>query len=934
MNLLRGQRAKLADLMSYNSPFTIKAVVNAPKLSVDFSCFGLDVDNKLSDERYMSFFNQPETPCGAVRFEYSTNNTSVFVIDLQKLPIHIDRLVITAAIDGDGTMSQLISGAVTLCHSNIEAATFAFAGSDFAAEKTLMLMEFYRKEGSWRVWATGQGFNGGLDTLVRYFGGTIAETPTIMQEPEEQLPARLAYHSTISQLAITQEPVEQPTGLPSQSFLQRLLRPLFSDKTSTNKQNVSNLSGYWKPLNTSVKITDVVIEGGFLYFGSGLSCMNGSQPEPALIDPKLPISHIASANYQQPLRSYCSFYSEFSSDTRAAYIKWLMGGRNDPLADVGYVFLYFYGLERRALADAKTDVSAKAELPKIIQEVERLLEIYHGNGSFRSYATGLLDLLKLDYSEAIAPKQYLASPPDFKSGTWTLPLALKLALGQLALDREPVPADWAYSWLMADSTTRLRTSAKRCAVEFKQLFISKYRESFGNGIRLPVNKTKIKVSYHTASASFFPNQTIEIKLDIPDVTVLTSRIKKLQILADQCAETLNAYSRFIGRNPELAETLDALLELPYSLWSEQQKRHLQSIKNALETTKVPVAIEFTKLKAWLPEWQTITKSRIAAFINRLAEAGLGMEPDPRFGGAVPSNDTKVVLFIDNGSLITPTPRYATAALTLYLAVVVSLADGEVGRPERDLLIQQIEDWLHLETVEKNRLHAHLRWLLAERPDFKTIKKRVEPLPVSAREVLANFLVLVAYADNKISPNEVKVLEKVYKALNLDVQSLYGKLHGTSTDEPVTVRPPLPKSGRFSIPNPPESSTGFQLDMNRVAALKNESKKVTDMLVAIFEQEVATETLITTQIQTDDNENLMGLDNTHSDLIKLLCSRIQWSRTELEEIAADGGMMLDGALEHINEAAYDSFDAPLTEGDDPIDINQDILKELLCDNDPS
>ena len=70
------------------------------------------------------------------------------------------------------------------------------------------------------------------------------------------------------------------------------------------------------------------------------------------------------------------------------------------------------------------------------------------------------------------------------------------------------------------------------------------------------------------------------------------------------------------------------------------------------------------------------------------------------------------------------------------------------------------------------------------------------------------------------------------------------------------------------------------------------------------------------------------------LIQLLCSRTQWSRGELEEIAADAGMMLDGALEHINEATYDSFDAPLTEGDDPIDINQDILKELLCDNDPS
>jgi tellurite resistance protein TerA len=146
MNLLRGQRANLSDLFSYSLPFTIKVVVNAPNLIIDFSCFGLDVNNKLPDDRYMAFFNQPVTPCGSVRFKCSDKNTAAFIIDLQKLPTHIDRLVITAAIDGDGAMSQLISGAVALCHSNIEVATFAFAGDDFKAEKALMLMEIYRKE--------------------------------------------------------------------------------------------------------------------------------------------------------------------------------------------------------------------------------------------------------------------------------------------------------------------------------------------------------------------------------------------------------------------------------------------------------------------------------------------------------------------------------------------------------------------------------------------------------------------------------------------------------------------------------------------------------------------------------------------------------------------------------------------------------------------
>jgi hypothetical protein len=39
------------------------------------------------------------------------------------------------------------------------------------------------------------------------------------------------------------------------------------------------------------------------------------------------------------------------------------------------------------------------------------------------------------------------------------------------------------------------------------------------------------------------------------------------------------------------------------------------------------------------------------------------------------------------------------------------------------------------------------------------------------------------------------------------------------------------------------------------------------------------------------------------------------------------LMLDGALEHINEIILDSFEAPLAEGDDPIEINQELLEKL-------
>jgi len=40
-------------------------------------------------------------------------------------------------------------------------------------------------------------------------------------------------------------------------------------------------------------------------------------------------------------------------------------------------------------------------------------------------------------------------------------------------------------------------------------------------------------------------------------------------------------------------------------------------------------------------------------------------------------------------------------------------------------------------------------------------------------------------------------------------------------------------------------------------------------------------------------------------------------------------MLDGALEVINEAAFDQYDEAVIEGDDPFEVNADVLQELLA-----
>jgi tellurite resistance protein TerA len=164
----RGQKGKLADL-GLGSNVAVNVALQAPGATIDLSCFGLDAQGKLSDDRYMVFYNQLASPEGAVRLTLAPG-AAAFQLNLDALPATIDRLVFTGALDGGGTMRAIAPGSLSVGG----AATFPLSGADFADEKAVILGEIYRRDGSWRFGAVGQGFNGGMAALLEHFGGTEA----------------------------------------------------------------------------------------------------------------------------------------------------------------------------------------------------------------------------------------------------------------------------------------------------------------------------------------------------------------------------------------------------------------------------------------------------------------------------------------------------------------------------------------------------------------------------------------------------------------------------------------------------------------------------------------------------------------------------------------------------------------------------------------
>ncbi|WP_274378506.1 tellurite resistance TerB C-terminal domain-containing protein [Alicycliphilus denitrificans] len=308
-----------------------------------------------------------------------------------------------------------------------------------------------------------------------------------------------------------------------------------------------------------------------------------------------------------------------------------------------------------------------------------------------------------------------------------------------------------------------------------------------------------------------------------------------------------------------------------------------------------------------------------------------MEPDVLNGARTPKPEETVVLFsVPQGASVScSSAPFQSAALTVQLALAVALADGELGAEEFRHLRQSIEGWTHLTAAHQQRLRAHMRYLMAVPPSLTALKKKLEPLAAPAKEAIAKFMVTVAQADGAVSPAEIKMLEKVYKVLGVDPQKVFGDVHAAAATPTGA-----PSAQAVSTVTPRPAAAGFQLDAARIAALQHDTDKVSALLSNIFTEEPVEAKPIAPAVVAEPEPEvhlpdaplgLQGLDAAHTAFVHQLLSRPEWTREELLDLASDLELMLDGALERVNEAAFDAHDGPLTEGDDPITINRDLLE---------
>ncbi|HEU0163590.1 MAG TPA: tellurite resistance TerB C-terminal domain-containing protein, partial [Thermomicrobiales bacterium] len=548
-----------------------------------------------------------------------------------------------------------------------------------------------------------------------------------------------------------------------------------------------------------------------------------------------------------------------------------------------------------------------------------------------------------------------------------VPLALRMGLGRIAAARKPVPPGWALAWAWYQPGVAPRVGATRRPEVFARLFAHRYHAQYGDGLIVKPGKQKLSLHYRPASQAI-ADGTLRSNT-IPDVFSLAHPVADLVALFTLATMDMESYGRWAGRNPEKAESLAAVAQLPddFPIATFGDVEPLATwLETSLDGDERVFATGDELMRFWPTTGEKLTRAESVSLAQIIGRLGHGIEPDPRFGGVPIARGSAIVVFREEpGAPREARSAYTTATLLVRLAAAVGTSDGNLSVHELEHLRSVIVSSLQLTPAEQIRLDAHLAWLTTSEIRLTGLKTKLEVLTPQQRTSIGDLLVAVAASDGAVSPAEVTTLMKLYKMLDLDPESVASHLHARLTSSPprpatrpVTVRPAgIPEPG-FPIPPPPSSTSApqlvvspktsaFTLDEAAIRQKMADTAAVSALLGSIFADD-ETDVLqspggalgerpaipVTPGIAPDGRppasvDLVAGLDAVHSAVLRTLATKPAWEAEAFASLASSHDLMPNGALDVLNESAFEIAGEPLLEGDDPLTVNAYALEAMLA-----
>lgn len=127
-----------------------------------------DERGKAAGEEQLVYSHQVASVSGAV--EFKENDAYIFSVALQEVPEEVQKIELVLWSDSNKSTLAALDGVTAVLHSEAGRLVRVQGLSNDSTCRAAVLLSLYRHRGEWKVRARGEGWPGGLPSMLKAYG--------------------------------------------------------------------------------------------------------------------------------------------------------------------------------------------------------------------------------------------------------------------------------------------------------------------------------------------------------------------------------------------------------------------------------------------------------------------------------------------------------------------------------------------------------------------------------------------------------------------------------------------------------------------------------------------------------------------------------------------------------------------------------------------
>jgi uncharacterized tellurite resistance protein B-like protein len=500
----------------------------------------------------------------------------------------------------------------------------------------------------------------------------------------------------------------------------------------------------------------------------------------------------------------------------------------------------------------------------------------------------------------------------------------------------------------------------------RELFATRLRERFPDGFTLRAARRDRKIQYRPASGTLLAIQNRLPELasaSMPDVLSLRRQFLPLVEIWEQCANELRDFDKASRQAGGATITSEMYEALPLELRS-QDHPELPAWESVFAASVdeagwcvVPVG-RLAEIKK-IPLRPRLTKKQCETLLITADAIGFVIEPDSRLTGSTYAWEEHVVVLRGAGGHPSEEELrpYRSTAILLRIGLAVANADDQLNDIELERITDHLQKNFQLGEHLSKRLDALKHLIVVYGANDNNLGRALQKsLSLAQRKLVGEYLVSIAAADGIICLAEQKVLRKVFRSLAVSTDELDDLFAQQEQSQAAAAMRTTAEH------EDPAGEPVAVLDLDRVRQIRDETARVQSLLqdaladvqtgdsakplsqelpragsvsngdTARSPTDVALEAVSVASCSdtTDIVVSATGIPAQYQPFFQMVTTRENWDTGELESLARQQGVMVNAAIDVINEWSTDSFgDLLLDETQGRVIVHKQLLRENEC-----